>query len=174
MKQDSNLAQIAPEDGMLHAHGHFEVSVNGGPWEIEPNLVVTEGLNYLLASALGGAAQKATFNLAVFGGNVTPVASWTGANFAANATEFTNYDEATRVAWQDDAVAAGAIGNNTNPAVFTIGAGGGTIRGAALVEASAKGATSGILVAAARFATDKVMSAGEELRVKYVIGASST
>jgi len=156
------------------AHGHFEVSVNGGPWEIEPNLVVTEGLNYLLSAALAGGTQKTTFYIALFGGNVTPVAGWTGANFAANSTEFTNYDEATRQPWNDDAVSGGSIGNNTTPATFTIGVGGGTIRGAALVEASAKSATSGILVAAARFAADKVLAAAEELRVKYVITATST
>ncbi len=161
-------------DNTPHVHGHFEVSINDGPWHIEPNLVVTEGLNYLLSAALAGGAQKTTFYIALFGGNVTPAANWTGANYTANSTEFTNYNEATRVLWQKDAVSAGSIGNNTNPAVFTMAAGGGTVRGAALIEASAKSATSGILVAAARFAADKVLAVGEELRIRYIITASDS
>lgn len=173
MKYNEENGILVPEKAAF-VHGHFEVSVNGAPWEIEPNLVVTEGLNYLLGCALGGQAQKTTFYIALFGGNVTPGAGWTGANFVANSTEFTTYDEATRVLWQDDAVSGASIGNNTNPALFTIATGGGTVRGAALIEASAKGATSGILVASARFAADKVMAAAEELRVKYVINGSST
>lgn len=160
--------------GNMAVHGHFEVSVNDGPWEIEPNLVVTEGLNYILAAALGNAAQKTTFYIAPFTGNVTPVAGWTGANFTANSTEFVNYDEATRVLWADDAAAAGSIGNATVEASFTMSAGGGTIRGAALVEASAKSATTGILVAAARFASDKVLAVAEVLKIRYVITMTSS
>lgn len=171
MNTDQDTTDIAS------VQGHFEISTRKpgeawSPWEVSPNLIVTEGLNYILASALGAVAQKTTFYVALFGGNVTPVAGWTGANFTANATEFTNYDEATRVLWADDAVAAGVIGNNATPAEFTISTGGGTVRGAALIEASAKSSTSGILVAAARFASDKVMAATEELRVKYVISAT--
>jgi hypothetical protein len=156
-------------------HGHFEISTdNGKTWEILPNLVVTEGLNYLLACGLGAAAQKTTFYIALFGGNVTPLNTWTGANFTANSTEFTNYTEPTRVLWAEDAVSAGAIGNTTTEADFTMGVGGGTVRGAALVEASAKSSTSGILVAAKRFPSDKVLAAGEVLKVRYVISASSS
>lgn len=174
----SNTHDVLVPEGSIAPHGHFEVSTRKpgeewGPWTIDPNLVVAEGRSYILGSSLGGQAQKATFYIALFGGNVTPPDTWTGANFVANATEFTNYDEATRVLWQDDAVAGGIIGNDTNPAVFTLSAGGGTIRGAALVEASAKGATTGILVAASRFVADKVMAVGEELRVKYIITGTS-
>lgn len=160
---ENNVNSIVPV-------GCFEVSTDGGKtWEIEPNLVVDEGIAYLLSSALDGAAQKLTFYVALFGGNVTPQASWTAANFTANATEFTNYTESGRQQWMKGDVAAGALGNSASPAVFTINTGGGTVRGAALIEGAAKGATTGALIAAARFATDKVLEATEELRVRYTI-----
>jgi hypothetical protein len=156
------------------ANGHFEVSVDGGKtWEIEPNLVVTEGLNYMLDAAFDGGTPIVTFYVALFGGNVTPALGWTGANWVANATEFTNYDEATRQTWSNDAVSGSAIGNSTNPAVFTIATGGGTVRGAALVENATKSSTAGKLIAAARFSTDKVMADDEELRVRYVLSAQN-
>lgn len=154
--------------------GYFEVSVNGGDFEKAPNLVPTEGLNHLLGVTLSQDTQKLGFYVSLFSGNVTVQASWTGANYVANATEFTNYDEATRVAWVEAGAAAGSISNTASPAVFTMGTGGGTIRGAALLEASAKSATTGVLIAAARFLTDKVMAEDEELRIKYTISATST
>lgn len=162
------------------ANGHFEVSTRKpgdaewSAWEIEPNLIVTEGLNYIVGSAMDGATPIVTFYVALFGGNVTPVNTWTGANWVANATEFTNYDEANRQTWANDAVAAGSIGNATTPAVFTIATGGGTVRGAALVENATKSSTAGKLIAASRFSTDKVLAEAEELRVRYVLAASST
>jgi hypothetical protein len=156
------------------AAGVFEISTDGGKtWQVEPNIVVTEGLNYLLASALDGAAQKLTFYVALFGGNVTPQATWTGANWVANATEFTNYTESGRQLWQKGDVAAGALGNSATPAVFTVGTGGGVVRGAALVEAAAKSSTTGVLIAAARFASDKTLDETEELRVRYTISLTA-
>lgn len=170
-KTDSGL--YFPAQG-LTVGGIFEAAVGLGPYEPAPNLVPLEGLNHLLSVALAQGVQKLDFYIALFSGNVTVQNTWTGANFVANATEFTNYDEATRVEWEKGAVAAGAVGNTDTPAVFTVGAGGGTVRGAALLEASAKSATTGVLIAAARFATDKVMAEDEELRIKYTISATST
>ncbi len=158
----------------LSMAGVFEVAEGEGAWEIAPNRIVTEGLTHMLAAALAQASQKLAFYLAPFGGNVTVDPTWTGANFAANATEFTNYSEASRVLWDKGAAAAGSISNTATPGVFTVGTGGGTIRGMALLEASAKGSTTGLLIAAARLAADKVMGEGEELRVKYTVSATSS
>lgn len=154
--------------------GVFEAAVGDGPWDVAPNLITAEGLNHILGVALAQATQKLAFYIAPFSGNVSVANNWTGGNFASNATEFTNYTEATRVEWQKGAVAAGAVGNSATPAVFTIGTGGGTIRGVGLLEASAKSSTSGVCVAAARLPVDKVMAATEELRVKYTLSATST
>lgn len=173
-KYDRTDSGIVIPSMKLAIGGVFEVAVGDGPWDVAPNLIVTEGLNHLLSVALAQGTQKAAFYLAPFSGNVAVPATWTGANFTTNATEFTNYTEANRVLWEKGAVAAGSVGNAATPGVFTMDTGGGTIRGMALLEASAKSATTGVLIAAARLSADKVLAVDEELRAKYTISATST
>lgn len=164
---------LFPELGLKYA-GHFETSVNGSPWEIDPNIVTNEGILDLLTVYWKQGTQQVAWYVALFSGNYTPVGGLTAATFPAAATEFTNYDESTRVLWAPDVAASNAIGNNTTPSLFTISAGGPyTIRGAALVSQATKSSTSGKCPAASRFAADKTLSTGEELRVKYVFGGSS-
>ena len=171
--EHTDTGLLFPASG-LQIGGFFEVAQGEGPYELSPNLVPTEGLTHILSVALAQGVQKLAFYIALFSGNVSVQNTWTGANFVANATEFTNYDEATRVEWQHGAVAAGSVSNADTPALFTIGAGGGTVRGVALLEASAKSATNGVLIAASRLPSDKVLAEDEELRVKYTISATST
>jgi hypothetical protein len=166
-------AILVPSMGLKFA-GHWETQVGDAPWTIDPNIVVNEGILHILTVSLAQGTANSAFYVSLFGGNVTPGASLTAATFTATTTEFTNYTETTRVLWAKDAAASNAIGNNTTPAVFTIGTGGGTIRGAGLMSISTKSATTGVLVAAARFSVDKVMSAAEELRVKYIISGTSS
>lgn len=158
----------------LQFSGHFETQVGTGPWSIDSNLVVDQGILHIINVALDQASANAAFYIAPFGGNVTPAATWTAANFTSNATEFTNYTETTRVLWANDVVAANAIGNTTTPALFTMNTGGGTIRGAALISIATKNATTGVLIAAARFGADKILAATEELRVKYTLSGTSS
>lgn len=173
-KYDRSEEGVVIPSMKLFIGGVFESAVGDGPWDVDANLVPTEGLNHILDVALSQATQKSAFYIGIFSGNVTVQSTWTGANWVANATEFTNYDEATRRAWTEAGVAAGVITNTASPALFTIATGGGTVRGAALVEASAKSAVTGVIIAAARFSVDKVMAAAEELRVRYTLTATST
>lgn len=154
--------------------GRFSHSLNGGDWTTDSNRVVNEGLNYLLNAALGNAAQVPTWYVALFSGNVTPPATWTGANFVANSTEFTNYTAGTRIEYQDAPSVAQLMSNTANPAEFTVNGGGGTVYGAALLSNPGKGATTGSLFSAARFATERVLADTDILRVRYEVGASST
>jgi len=149
------------------AQGKFIVSKRGEPEEVVDNLVVTQGLNYLLAAAFGATSVLSSWYIALFSGNVTVQATWTAANFLANATEFTSYDEATRGAWTRGSVAAGAVNSFADKASFTCNTNAQTVRGAALISDSAKGAVTGTLVAAARFGTDKGLDDGEILDVGY-------
>lgn len=157
----------------LFIGGAFKHSVNGGDVAIDKNRVVNEGLNYLLGAAFGGASQIAQFFIAPFSGNVTPVATWTGANFTAGATEFTAYTNATRPEWVRAPAASQAIGNTASPAVFTYSAGGPyNLYGMALISASTKSATTGILAVATRFASPRLnQQAGDRLSVEYVLTA---
>lgn len=137
---------------------------------VYPNRVVGQGLNKIL-NLLAGHATSAALYLAPFSGNVTPAASWTGANWVGLATEFTTYTPATRVPWTTVPATAAELTNSAALAAATItfAAGGPyTIRGCALAEASAKSATTGALIAASRFDADLAgMIAGGKLALQY-------
>jgi len=153
--------------------GHFETSVNGSPWDVDHNLVVMEGRNSILSMALDQASQDAAYYIALYSGSITVADGLTAATFTANTTEFINYTEATRVLWDKGNASAGALNNDASPAVFTMDIGGGTIRGAGLLSAPAKSATTGKIIAAANFSVAKVLAVAEELRIKYGITATS-
>ena len=146
-----------------------------GPWVADPNRVVHQGLNHILNTALGGATQVTAYYLAPFSGNVTPAANWTGTNFAANATEFAAYTASTRLPWTTAASTAQAIGNAAGVADATMvfnGTGPHNVYGLGLLQASAKGATTGVLVAATRFATPRLnIAPGDRLALEYTIAA---
>jgi hypothetical protein len=150
-----------------------------GPWQLDPNKLPTQGLIHLLWTALGGGAQSNAFYLAPFGGNVTPSAAWTAANFPATATEFTSYTAAARLPWTTPTVevVTASLGNSNAVAASTMefdstGASY-TVYGAALLSASAKSSTAGKLIAASRFGTARTgMVPGDKLALEYVITAT--
>jgi len=161
--------------GGVFRHAHAPANGDFGPWQVDPNRMVNEGLNYLLNAALGGASQQTAFYLAPFSGNVTPDAAWKGSTFKDNATEFTAYTSATRLPWTTTPSTAQAIGNSAAlaAATLTYNAGGPyNLYGLGLLTGAAKGATANILVAATRFATPRTNQlAGDRLALEYVLSA---
>jgi hypothetical protein len=55
------------------------------------NLVVNQGLNYLLGSALAGGSQITTWYIGLFSGNYTVLSTDTASSIASNSTEVTAY-----------------------------------------------------------------------------------
>lgn len=170
-------------DSKMHVGGAFRhtlIKADGSiDTCIDPNRVVKEGLNYLLNAAFAGGSQIANFYVAPFSGNVTPDANWTGANFVANATEFTAYTAGTRLPWTVVASTNQAVGNSAAipAATLTLNAAGGpfNIYGIALVEAQAKGAVTGKLISATRFANPRLaIAGGDKLGLEYVISAKDS
>ena len=146
---------------------------------IDPNLVVDQGLIYMLNAAFNGTTQQTAWYVGLFGGNVQPQPNWTGTNIVANATEITGYTIAGdapngRPRFVTAATTTKSLGNTRSEALFTFDANGPyTARGAFLVSAAAKGSTTGILMAATRFAADRTGLAGpDKLGVEYVITAN--
>lgn len=140
---------------------------------LDPNLVVNQGLDYLLNAAFNGTTQVTQWYIGLFSGNVTPAATWTGANVVAQATEFTDYTPAARQAWNTDPTSSQSVGNAGDEAMFTFTGTGHTVRGAFLAQASAQGATTGILMAATRFSADRTgLGTPDRLGVEYVVTAS--
>lgn len=137
------------------------------------NIIPTEGLNYMLGAALTGVAQSASWFIALFEGNYTPVAGVTAATFPAAATESTAYNETTRVAWVPGAIAAGSVSNTASKAVFTMNATK-SIYGIAQTSISTKSGTTGTLVSVALFSAVKNVVATDVLNVTSTISATST
>lgn len=147
--------------------GVVRYSKRGETEEETHNLIVNQGLNYILEAATGGTSALTSWYVAVFTGDVSVQSSWTAANFSSNATEFTNYESPTRPAWNVGGVSGGARDSFSNKAEFKSSTNGVTLRGAALISSSAKGGTSGILLGATRFPTSKGLDEDEILDVGY-------
>lgn len=156
----------------------YSFARNGGPEELAPNLVPTEGLNVWIDVLLGDTTKIPTWYIAPFAGNVTPASIWTAANFASTATEFTNYTESNR---QENVLpanaTAGAINNLSDRAVFTVGAATGpdntTIWGAGTLSSSTKGGTSGYLLSATRAVNAKQnLVEGEQISIGFSLSLS--
>lgn len=150
----------------LLAEGQFCYHKRGEPEEFSSNLVVTEGLNYILSSALRGVTAIPSWFIAVFSGDVSVAAGWEASNFTANSTEATAYASTSRPAWTPAAVSGGIISSYAAKAEF-VATSAVTLRGAALISSSVKSGTSGTLVSASRFATDKALAEDEILDVGY-------
>lgn len=161
---------LFPQQGLIAA-GVFRTRVNGGDERIDPNVLALAGLSNILSVYFAQASQAAAFYVAPFSDNETPANTLTAANFTATLTEFTNYTQTARPTWAKDAEASQSIANATTPARFTIDTGGGTVWGAALMTASAKSSTSGLLVCCAKFGAARVLLEGDNLDIEYAITA---
>lgn len=166
---------LFPRQGAMLG-GTFHTELNGRDRQLDENLIPTEGLNYLLTTAVKNGTPVATWYIALFSGNYTPTAAITAANFTATATEFTSYDESTRVEWVEGAVAAGSVDNSGSKADFTMASGvsAQVLYGAAVISASAKSATSGTLLAVSRFSSSRTVNETDVLSVQYTLSVTSS
>ena len=144
-------------------------------WE-DNNIVVDEGLNYILDAALSGGSPLTTWYVGLFKNNYTPVynnvaSTFAGAGVANEVT--TEYTEATRPVWVEAGAAAKTITNSASPAVFTFGTGV-TVYGSFLISNATKGGTTGTLASASKFGTARVMLAADKLNVTYSLTVSSS
>jgi len=155
------------------AQGVFSVSKRGEAEEFSQNLVVNEGLDYILKAAVGETAGIANWYIALFTGDVTVAATWTAVTFTATATEWTAYDEAARQTWTKSLVVSQGTDSFSSKASFTSSSDAQVVRGAAMLSASAKSATSGTLLASSRFSSDKSLDTGEILDVGYGLQLSA-
>lgn len=156
---------------------HF---INGEDAGEDENLVPAEGRIHALGVALGATVKNATWYVAPYTGNATPIDSWTAANFNTNATESVSntegYSETTRRAFVPGSPSSSAISNAASRASFTIATAGASITfyGLGLLSTNTKGDTAGILISAARFAAPKIISNADVWGVEHSVTASST
>lgn len=152
--------------------GVFEsVSPDGIGVVRTPNLVTTEGCNYLLSVGIAGGTQYGTFYVAPFSGNVAVTDALTAANFATTQTELsTQYSETTRVAFVESTPASKSTNNTANPATITAATDSVSIWGLGLLSTSTKSATTGVLLAAAKYSAARSLpTAADTLGIKYTL-----
>lgn len=174
----SNHKYEVADDGLfLPASKVFLRGEYEDDYGVTPNLIPTQGMIYILNCALYSTAKLNNFYLALYSGNYTPTNALTAANFAATAGEIVSntegYSNATRPAWVPPAAATlDSIDNYADKSVFNIvTATQVTIRGAALLSDAVKGATSGVLISAAKYANDRVEYNGNTYSLGYRVRA---
>lgn len=177
--------EISPEgihfpDQKVLVAGQFDTWVNGKDHQVDPNVVPTEALNYLLKAGFKNSGGLGSWYIAPFTSNSTPGPTLTAATFTGTMGEFTDYDETTRVVWTLPAdPTAGSFNNSASPAVFTASSDvdaddGVDIYGAAILSASAKSATSGKIGPCSLFTGSRNLKPTDKLTIQYTIAATST
>ena len=167
---------IAPLRDKPWLKGHYEFKLLDPDgklireWELD-NLVVNQGLNDILNVYFNSGSQKTQWYMGLFQGNYAPSLTDTASNWAANATEASQYSSATRPVWTPAAPANQSITNSASPASFTFTANP-TLYGVALVSNNVIGGTSGTLFSEAAFAAPQAVTNGSQLLVTYTVGVS--
>ncbi len=108
------------------------------------NLVVNEGLDYLLEAGLADGTQQSNWYVGLLGSSPSPAAGWTKTEVGA--ADFTAYSEATLPAWTPGAVSGQSVSNTASKASFSINADTQTIGGAYLASANTKAVEGGAAV----------------------------
>ena len=159
---------------VLKPQGTFFIRTPGNDWEAFSNLVTDEGFTHLLGVAMGTLPKPTGLYLALFSGDTSPAANWTGANFATVANEIVSlsegYTSATRPQWTPPHNPANpaAIDNLGTPAPVTIAATGELIvTGCALLTSNVRGGTSGSLIAAVKYPIARKFQNNDTFDIAY-------
>ncbi len=150
--------------------GHYTVRCfdkNGKlKWEDEiDNLVVNDGLDYLLDAGLANGTQITVWYVGLTDG--APVTTAAGDTMAVHAgwSEDVTYSDGTRQTWTAGTVASQSVDNSAATADFAMN-GTTTIGGAFLTSDSAKSGISGTLYSVGAFSGgDKGVDSGDTLQV---------
>lgn len=160
--------------------GAYIHDVNGEDERVDPNLLTDQGLLYLLSTGLYNGPKLAVWYLALYASNYTPLPGLTAASFPATAGEITSnsegYIESTRPIWTPSAPAVGnLIDNLANKAAYTIATASSlTVNGAVLVSEAAKGAITGTLVSATKFAASRLLYDTDVFNLAYRVQVTSS
>ena len=159
--------------------GHYQYRTNGGDWEVSKNLIPIEGRNHMLGVTFNQATPTATWYLALFTNNYTPVNTLTAAAFATSAGEIISstegYTQPNRVEWVEGAPDNGSISNAASKASFTFATTSTvTVYGAALLSSNIKGSTLGKLMSITKFPTPRTFYNGDTFDLIYTVGLTES
>ena len=138
------------------------------------NLVVAQGLNYMLGAALAGGSVITTWYIGLFSGNYTVLDADVASGIASNATEVTAYAAGARQAWTPNSstVTGKSTSNSSSQASFTFN-GSVTVYGAFLISSATISGTGGTLFSGAQFSASKSVVSGDILQLTYTYTAAS-
>ena len=135
------------------------------------NIVVDEGVNHILESALAAGSTRVTAWYIGLMNDYTPVAGSTMTNLGST-NEFQDYSEATRQAWTVPSTVTGkSMTNSASTATFTCDTDTSTVYGAFIAQSATKAETSSIALCAARFTSSKSLDTDDELVITYAFSA---
>lgn len=159
--------------------GAYIHDVNGMDERIDPNLLPDEGLIYLLSVGLNNGTKLAAWYLSLYAAAYTPLAGLTAASYPATASEITSgtegYTESTRPVWTPTAPTTPLIDNLLNKAAFTIATASSlTVNGAALCSEAAKGAVTGKIASATKFAAARTLYNTDVFNLAYRVQLTSS
>lgn len=163
------------EKGVVAGVYHFKHVRDGAvidEWDTE-NIIVNQGINYLLNAGLGGGSVITSWYLGLFSGNYTPVSSDTASSIASNSTETTQYTAGSRQPFSPAAATTQNITNSASQASFTFNATT-TVYGAFLISSATIGGTSGTLYSAAQFGVSKAVVSGDQILMTYNMALTSS
>ncbi len=156
--------------------GEFAHDVNGEDEIVTPNMIVNEGLDYILDVALSAGTYLGPFYISVFKANVSPTSSWTAANYVATATEAVHTTDVTpatnRPEWTEAGVSSQVIDNYASKAAITVVPATLDLWGAALLTSQPWASTSGKLIAATNFGTARSLLQNDVFNIGYRFTAS--
>ena len=167
---------LVPEGGRVTGAGRYTGKVIRAGAVIDEfdvkNLVVNQGLNYMLGAALAAQTVITSWYIGLFSGNYTVVATDTAASIATNATEASGYTAGARQSWTAAVPSGQAVTNSASQASFTFNASL-TLYGAFLVSSATINGTSGTLFSGAQFGASKSVVSGDQLLLTYTYTAAS-
>jgi hypothetical protein len=136
------------------------------------NKIPNVELDHILATEFTSGAQITAWYIGLM--NATPsVAAGDSMSSHAGWTEYTNYSQATRVAYTG-VESSQAVTNSASPAIFTVNAGSTTCGGAFITSGSAISGSTGTLAAEAAFTGGNRSPAnGDQIVMTYSISAAS-
>ena len=158
----------------LNVRGAFKVEHRGPDGELKgiyefPNGIVDEGLDSILDVQFHAASQISTWYIGLV--DNSGWTTWADADTLASHagwTENTNYTEANRVEWDEDAASSRSISNSTT-ADFSVNASG-NMKGIFVSSNNVKSTgNTGTLWSTAAFSSVVAVTNGDSLKVTYTV-----
>lgn len=140
--------------------------------ETAGNMIVNEGLDYILDILLKNGTQSDPWYVGLTDGGPSPAADDQLTGTHSGWTEVTAYSEGSRQEFVDGIISGQSCDNSASKAEFSINSSSTIVGGAFLAGNSTTGANGKLLCIAAFDGGDKTIDSGDTLAVQYTFSAA--